>query len=453
MNKLSLKPFFCKAIFSSGLNNITSFGGLPLVRDVLRDLKLTHEMKWFDLKHAGYDDAVILEALLLMLIAGGRHLSDWEFMKLDPGFKKLFAADLSVDTIERYLNRLAVSELTSVSTGRGRVGYSDLLERLHERVLKRAYVCAGSPERITLDLDATLIETSKNEALYCYDNYKAYQPLIAYCPELQLIVRHEFRDGNIPASLGQQRIVERCRELFPNSKITVRADAAAYQNEFLDEMTRQGIRYFITSDQTTAMQERIELLRKSSDWKPYINRHGIMTGEEYHSLNHGPSFSAQRELDLRIDHRNYIVIRKKIRSGDLITSDEFVYSVIVTNDLSTDINALIHEHRGRCGTVEYAHHQIKSQCGQDVMPSNKFHVNAAYFSMGILAHNVIRYMQQNVYPQDYRKMEIQTIRFRLIRVIAKIIHRARVILIQYLPEHPIGKIHHAIQSKFAAYSP
>jgi hypothetical protein len=89
----------------------------------------------------------------------------------------------------------------------------------------------------------------------------------------------------------------------------------------------------------------------------------------------------------------------------------------------------------------------------DVMPSNKFHVNAAYFSMGILAHNVIRYMQRHVLPKDYRNMEIQTIRFRLIRVVAKIINKARSIIVKYLPQHPIGQIHEQAQPHFAAYSP
>lgn len=453
MIKISLKPFFCKPNFSDKLNGITSFGGLPLVRDVLRDLKLIHEMKWFGLKQAGYDDSVILEAALLMLIAGGKHFSDWETLLSDPGFVRFFPAPISVDTIERYLQRLDVIELAGVSTDRGRVGYTRLLERLHERLLNAAYEKAGCPLKLTLDLDATLIETGKGEALYCYDKFKAYQPLIAYCPELGMVICHEFRDGNIPASLGLKRIMKRAKELFPNVEWTVRSDGAAYENELLDWMSVNGMRYFVSADQTTAMQNRISLLDSSPDWNPYINKDGIKTGEEYHWLNHGPSFSAQAELDLRIHHRNYIVIRKKIKNGDLVTEPEYAYSVMVTNDLSEDTNALIHEHRGRCGTVEYAHSQIKGQCGMNIMPSGKFEVNAAWFSLGILAHNVIRYMQKNVYPEEYRKMEIQTIRFKLIRVVAKLINRARSVFIQYWERHPIGHIHKAAQASFWAYSP
>jgi hypothetical protein len=33
-------------------------------------------------------------------------------------------------------------------------------------------------ETATLDMDATLMETSKSEALFCYEGYRAYQPFI-----------------------------------------------------------------------------------------------------------------------------------------------------------------------------------------------------------------------------------------------------------------------------------
>ena len=32
-------------------------------------------------------------------------------------------------------------------------------------------------KKATLDMDATLIETHKKEALYCYKKYQAYQPV------------------------------------------------------------------------------------------------------------------------------------------------------------------------------------------------------------------------------------------------------------------------------------
>ena len=59
----------------------------------------------------------------------------------------------------------------------------------------------------TLDMDATLVETRKQEALPSYKKYRAYQPLITYWSEAELIVHSEFRDGNVPAGHQQLRVL------------------------------------------------------------------------------------------------------------------------------------------------------------------------------------------------------------------------------------------------------
>ena len=61
-----------------------------------------------------------------------------------------------------------------------------------------ASVQKRSPQEVaTLDLDATVVETNKREALYCYKGHKAYQPLNVYWAEQDLILHLEFRDGNV----------------------------------------------------------------------------------------------------------------------------------------------------------------------------------------------------------------------------------------------------------------
>ena len=62
-------------------------------------------------------------------------------------------------------------------------------------------------KKATLDMDATLIETHKKEALYCYKKYQAYQPLTTYWAEADQIVHSEFRDGNVPAGHQQLRVL------------------------------------------------------------------------------------------------------------------------------------------------------------------------------------------------------------------------------------------------------
>ena len=64
----------------------------------------------------------------------------------------------------------------------------------------------------TLDMDATLVETHKQEALYSYKKHKAYQPLSTYWAEADQIVHSEFRAGNctggLSAASGAEGVVE-----------------------------------------------------------------------------------------------------------------------------------------------------------------------------------------------------------------------------------------------------
>ena len=73
-----------------------------------------------------------------------------------------------------------------------------------------------APEKTaTLDMDATIVETHKREALDRYKNHKAYQPLNIYWSEQGLVVLSEFRDGNVPANFDLLRPFKRALELVP----------------------------------------------------------------------------------------------------------------------------------------------------------------------------------------------------------------------------------------------
>jgi len=68
-------------------------------------------------------------------------------------------------------------------------------------------MCAGlntvnPQETATLDMDATLAETMKKTALYCYKEFKSYQPLNVWWHEHGIILHTEFRDGNVRPDLN-----------------------------------------------------------------------------------------------------------------------------------------------------------------------------------------------------------------------------------------------------------
>ena len=70
---------------------------------------------------------------------------------------------------------------------------------------------------------------------YCYEKYKAYQPLTTYWHEAGLIAHTEFRDGNVPAGYQQKRVLTEALAQLPSGvkKVMVRSDTAGYQQELL----------------------------------------------------------------------------------------------------------------------------------------------------------------------------------------------------------------------------
>ena len=200
---------------------MTALAGLPLfldlawvtglVESIRRHLKLREGQQ-------GWTDAQMVMALILLNLAGGEHVSDLEVLEQDPGFSQVLhrveTAGLSRQArraLERRFRRERQRSVPSPSAVfRYLAGFHDP-EQERLRVPGKAFIPKPNaalqglgwvnrdliaelqqhrPERTaTLDMDATLVETGKEEALVCYQGYKAYQPLNTYWAE-QGVVLH-----------------------------------------------------------------------------------------------------------------------------------------------------------------------------------------------------------------------------------------------------------------------
>ncbi len=432
-------PHHFKLEISKNQSGMTSFAGLPLLREALMEFGLIQEMKKIYLKRAGFADEIILEAIILLLAAGGTSFSDWDYLAKEVGFQKIFGECPSVDVLENYFRRLVLTPC-QYDCDNGQGGYTTILESLQRTMIKIAYKLAGSPRKLSLDLDASVIETNKSEALFHYEKGKAYQPFVAYCPELRMITGQEFRDGNISPQAGYQRLVERCVSIFPKRvKWVIRSDSAGYQFGFLNWLQDQGMVYYVTTDKCPTMMHLIDY---EKGWKCYISKGGIKTNQEYAEIPYVVMEDSQQELKLRSNQRRFIAL-KKPKDGQLkIGEDPYVYQVIITNNhKECNVNHIIRKHWQRCGSVEYCFSQIKSQCGMKKMPSSNFAVNAAWFSLGCLTHNVLRVFQSHVLPKNLKKCELHTLRFRFIRSAALIKHQAKQTIVRFCKGHMLIEIY------------
>jgi hypothetical protein len=102
----------------------------------------------------------------------------------------------------------------------------------------------------TIDLDATILESHKQSAKSTYDGRRGYQPVIALWAEQDVVLADEFRDGNVPAGTGNQRLIERAVADLPPGigRILVRADSAAYEQGLLRWLEAAGHGYAVSAD-------------------------------------------------------------------------------------------------------------------------------------------------------------------------------------------------------------
>ena len=212
----------------------------------------------------GWTDSQMIISLMLLNLAGGESVSDLDLLEKDRGLCRMLrefeTCGMRLSERRALEKRWRVERRRSVPSESAVFRY---LERFHEvdeeskREAHRAFIPAPngamkglrkvnadlvgfvqsrSPQtEATLDMDATLVETRKQEALPSYKKHRAYQPLITYWSEAELIVHSEFRDGNVPAGHQQLRVLIEALGRLPAGveKVMLRSDTAGYQRELL----------------------------------------------------------------------------------------------------------------------------------------------------------------------------------------------------------------------------
>jgi len=301
-----------------------------------------------------------------------------------------------------------------------------------------AEVQRRSPEKTaTLDMDATLSETHKREAHYCYKNYKAYQPLNFYWAEQGLVVLSEFRDGNVPANFDLLRAFKGALGFVPQGvkKACLRSDAAGYQEDLLKYCAeakdkRFGVIEFAVGVPVTGSFKQSVREVAEADWRPLyrmVDGKRQSTGQEYAEVCFVPNWVGRKKHG---PCYRYLAIREPLEQqtlcgmGDQLsfpfpTMDwgQVKYKVtgIVTNR-EVPGDEVIWWYRERCGKSEEAHSIMKEDLAGGKFPSGLFGANAAWWQVMILAFNLNEAMKRLVLGGAWVSKRLKAIRFWLINV-------------------------------------
>ena len=198
-------------------DEVTAWSGLPIVVEVMKQLKLDEAAKALKLRQrdAGHDESQLLTAFVLLLVAGGDCLDDVRMLRYNKALCALLghglpSPDVLRRTLEMFHDEKAVaarpSEGAWIAPENERLAALGLL---HKKLA--ADIAHNTPDlakTVTIDLDATVIESRKREAMAHYKGGRGYQPVVALWAEAGVVLADEFRDGNVPAGMGRATLLE-----------------------------------------------------------------------------------------------------------------------------------------------------------------------------------------------------------------------------------------------------
>jgi hypothetical protein len=215
-------------------------------------------------KKNSWSDADEITALLLLNIAGGDCVDDIDILNADQGFCKLLKQlQLREQKLPRQQRRLLSREWEKNPQRLfpSQTAIRSFLKAFHSEPLMAerkisdvksfipresepllalgkinaeliSFIQQNTPSKFaTIDIDATLLSTNKEEARYCYKKFKSYQPLNAWWDEQKVILNTEFRDGNVGAAYEVLRFLKNTLQHLPDGveTVSVRSDTAAFQ--------------------------------------------------------------------------------------------------------------------------------------------------------------------------------------------------------------------------------
>lgn len=436
----------------------------------------------------GYSDAQQILSLILLNVAGGECMRDLAMLAADVGLvRQMEQALLSGLTgRERRKLRRRLQQFPGVPS---HFAMADYLAEFHDeeqeklRQPKQALIIeptaaleglwkvneqllAFGQQRAahrvaTLDMDATLVETHKDTALYCYKKMKAYQPLNVFWDEQQTMVSSQFRDGNVPAGFRQVEVLESALAALPVGveKVLVRADSAGYEHELMaycaeGKNKRFGkLEFAVSVDMTGAFKEAVRRDRVTK-WRPVIQVDEVgevVTGQEWAEVNFVPKELARKKKGPLY---RYVAIREPLRQLTLPGMEEeqqqslpvptmdfeqegrFKLRGVVTNRWDLGGNELIQWHRGRCGKSEEVHAVLKRDLAGGRMPSTKFGANAGWWAASVLTFNLISLFKQLVLGGQWVPQRLKGLRLKLFNVAARVVRHAGEIVFRLRQGHP-----------------
>ena len=381
----------------------------------------------------GCSDGQYVESIVLLQTAGGDCPEDMSLIAGDDCLERGLGFPLpKTGAVRSFLNRFHDKEIELARPPR-EVQKSFIMPSSQPvqglqavlaggvRRTAKLYGEQGQALRIaTVDQDATIIESHKENALAHYEGGRGYQPMVAVWAEADLVLADEFRDGNVPA---QQEPLTCAKLAFAALPDTIqeryfRGDSACHENDLLgwlkhpDRAKEPGgrIGFAVSARMSDELAKAIAKI-KEADWKTF-GKEEDGTLRQWAEVDFVPGEPGEKKDSKPL---RYVGLRLLKPQGVLFNDGtDRHHHAVVTNLMDWDGAQLLNWHREKAGTVEHVHDEIKNALAGGHMPSQHFAVNAAWFKLALLSYNIASAIKGLCFCPEERTARFK--RYRLLLV-------------------------------------
>jgi Transposase DDE domain group 1 len=397
---------------------LVSHAGSALIAQVGDKLGLTRALSLrlagLKQRRRGHDPGRVIRDLAVTLADGGECVADLGAVRDQ---QALFGAVASDSTAFRVIDRVASEGLLGE------------LRAAHARARERFWELHGAPERLTIDVDATLI-TSHSEKEQAAGNYKGgygFFPLQAYLDETREALGGLLRPGNAGANTAadHQTVIDLALEQIPQQyiesiEILVRTDSAGATHGLVDYCREADLRFSVGYELTEAVRAAILQIPEDA-WVPALDQDGSERDNgEVADITHLVDLSAWPQGS------RLIVRRERPHPGAQLSftdHDGYRFQAILTDQADGNIAVIECRHR------QHAHVEDRIRDDKDTglakFPFREFALNEVWLQIVLLAHDLIVWTQALLLDGELAIAEPKRLRYRLLHVAGRLAFHGR----------------------------
>jgi Transposase DDE domain group 1 len=363
-------------------------------------------------RRSRHDPGRVLRDLALMLCDGGDCVQDLQALR---GQGSLFGAVASETTAHRVLKSIDAELLEE-------------LRRARARARAAAWRAGARPERLVLDIDATLV-TAHSEKDGAAGNYKSsfgFHPLLCFLDGSDEGLAGLLRPGNAgsnTASDHERVLIEALEQLPPEAleeEILVRADIGGATHEFTQTCRDADIRFSVGYELSEAVRRALLELPEAA-WQQAIDADGEQREGAWVA-----ELTADVELADWPQRTRLIARRERPHPGAQLSfsdAEGHRFTCFLTDQQGEQIAELELRHRRRARVEDRI--RCAKDTGLENLPFHAFSHNEVWLELVLIAQDLFAWAQALILDGELALAEPKRLRHRLLHTAGRLVRSGR----------------------------